>query len=150
MTCHQAFCAILAKGLTELYENKPVLQLKEKLLQTLSGENFPLEERMFAQAVRISKKAIDWNDRQQIIFYGQTNVLSWSELSSKQELNGVCQEIEERSHLYQEIDDAYGLNRAYFKIGNEIQLDSLNSCALVMANYGSDNHSIGSIWRYRP
>ncbi|MBL0691555.1 MAG: heat-inducible transcription repressor HrcA [SAR324 cluster bacterium] len=139
------FLTELGSSLTKFYEGLPINKLQDNLLQTLSGKDFGLDDHMFAHAVRLSKKALDWSQSYSMMLHGQTHVMNWFECTSKHEINKICQEIEDGNNLVKAMDNHHQLNRAYFKIGNEIKLDVLTECSLVIANYGIHEDKVGTI-----
>lgn len=145
MDLEQAFLSSLGASLTAKFQGKTLAETQFHLLQAITHEDLLASTHQFAQAFKISRKALDLEDEEHLIFQGRSYMLTWPELKEHAKIIDIYQEMEDGKSLQRLIEDEVTINKAYFRIGQEMNLVNFDSCALVAANYGKNSKKIGSV-----
>jgi len=135
----------LGKNLTDFLRGKTVQDFQTGFLKILADEKMAKEGEQFTQAVHMGKKALALENETTLIFQGRNYMLAWPELKKQSNITAIYQEMESGSELFQALQQEEDLNRAYCKIGQEINLENFSNCSLVAANYGSQKAKLGTI-----
>lgn len=102
-------------------------------------------ERAFLQVLRPAFEVVGTQDADGMVLEGTSRLLETLGARGAPHINELVEILEERCDLLELLYDALRQDGLYLRIGHELSMPSLQSCALVAANYGIANRNLGTV-----
>ncbi len=104
-----------------------------------------VRERAFLATLRPAFEVAGAMDRDDLLVGGASRLLEALSAEGMAPLEDLVEVLEERVSLLELVYDALHQDGLYLRIGRELSRPSLQSCALVAANYGVANRNVGTV-----
>lgn len=140
----QDYLSRLSRIFTDKFQGEQLSRIQKVLIETLSEGQADYDEYL-AQAIRIGKKAFDYDIPGDLFISGRSNMLSLPEFCDQENLKDMVQLFENKTILLEAFEKTIGSKGVNIKIGNENSCKGLNKCSVVSATYGSKDHLLGSL-----
>ena len=139
----QDFLDALSETLNERFSGQTLHDVRAHLLAHLLEEKHRYDD-LLAQAVRLGRKALDFEDEFQLHVEGQHHLLEAFECRS--ELSDLLQALEEKIELALWLKERlHESERVNVHIGREHGLRALHGCAVIAASYGNGQQALGAL-----
>ena len=102
-------------------------------------------ERTFLHVLRPAFEVVGAQDADGMVLEGTSRLLETLSSRGAPHINELVEILEERCDLLELLYDALRQDGVYLRIGHELTMPSLQSCALVAANYGVANRNLGTV-----
>ena len=138
------FLTLVSEFLGDLFEGMTMYEIRRQLVGTMSKESFQHED-MLPQAIRLGKKAFDFDGSGEVYISGRSNMCRFPEFQKQEDLSLVYRMLDEKRvlmNIFSQIVNSGGLQ---VKIGNENEYDGLGHCSIVATTYGNREYLLGSI-----
>lgn len=102
-------------------------------------------ERAFLEVLRPAFNLVGNTDPGAMVLEGTSRLLETLSSRGAPHINELVEILEERCDLLELLYDALRQDGVYLRIGHELSMPSLQSCALVAANYGVGSRNLGTV-----
>lgn len=140
----QDFLNRLSRILTEKFQGEKLARIQKILIESLSEGQADYDDYL-AQAIRIGKKAFDYDISGDLIIFGRSNMLSQPEFCDQKDMRDMYQLFENKEVLLEAFEETVGKRGVNITIGNENNCKGLNRCSIVSTTYGSKENLLGSL-----
>lgn len=129
--------------LNSMYSGKDLLSIKNELLQDLKDMKDNVNEIM-QRAIEVAQQAfIDNPHKDDYVLAGQTNLMSFAELSDVERLKKLFESFSQKRDLLHLLEQAISAKGVQIFIGEESGYDVLDNCSIVTSPYESDGRILG-------
>lgn len=128
--------------LNEHFANQSLEEVRIRMFESLKEEK-ELYDQLLAQAIRLSKKALDITDQRELYVEGQFYIVN--EFAEVNQMEGVLKALEEKITIIDLLDQTLLGSGVNITIGLENQMVDLKNCTVVTARYGNMDTPLGSI-----
>lgn len=133
-----------AEMLNRLIVDQPLDKAPSQIRE--SSERFPLELRPVVDEVcRALEDDLTHQDAERMFLDGTSNIVHEEKFADLETVRQVIGALEHRRLLLETLADALSTTSVSVRIGSENQLEEMQSCSVVTASYGTDDHSLGSL-----
>lgn len=140
----QEYLNRLSRILTDKFQGEKLNRIQDILIETLSDGKADYDEYL-AQAIRIGKKAFDYDIPGDLFISGRSNILNLPEFCDQENLRDMYQLFEDKKVLLKAFEETINIQGINIKIGNENSCKGLNRCSIVSATYGSKEYLLGTL-----
>ena len=129
--------------LNSMYSGKDLVSIKNALLQELKDVKDNVNDIM-QRAIEVAQQAfMDNPHRDDYVLAGQTNLMSFAELSDVDRLKKLFESFNHKRDLLHLLEQAISANGVQIFIGEESGYDVLDNCSVVTSPYEADGKILG-------
>ena len=140
----QDYLNSLSRIFTGKFQGEKLNRIQDVLIETLSEGQADYDEYL-AQAIRIGKKAFDYDIPGELFISGRSNMLSLPDFCDQENIRDIYQLFEDKEVLLEAFEETVGDRGVSITIGNENSCKGLNKCSIVSTTYGSKDYLLGSL-----
>ena len=118
-------------------------EIRERLLAELKKTRDSMNALMIAAIEMAQKVFPDGEPEPSLVMAGETNLMSWQELSDVETLKGLFEAFSRQRDILHLLDQSAKAEGVQIFIGNESGYQLLDSCSIVAAPYATEDDSIG-------
>ncbi len=129
--------------LNSMYSGKDLFTIKRELLQELKDMKQNVNDLM-QRAIEVAQQAFMENpQRDDFIVAGQTNLMSFAELSDVERLKKLFESFNQKRDLLHLLEQAVSAKGVQIFIGEESGYEVLDNCSIVTSPYEADGKILG-------
>jgi heat-inducible transcriptional repressor len=133
-----------AAMLNRLVDGTPIEEAAVKIASSL--DRFPLELRAAAASVaKLLDDEMSQREGERVFLEGTSNIVDEQKFSDLGTVRQVIGALEHRRLLLEMLAEGIAASGVSVRIGSENSVEDMQSCAVVTAPYGTDEHAIGSL-----
>ncbi len=140
----QNFLNSISSFLNNEFHNATLLDIRNHILESMV-EDKARYDKMLAQAVRLGKKAFEFETSPELFMDGQINLMLSAKFQKQESIKSVLDAFDQKSVIMNILDNAITAEGIQIFIGIENKFEELKECSLVTASYGADNNLLGMI-----
>jgi heat-inducible transcriptional repressor len=122
---------------------RSIVEIRELLLAELKKTRASMNALMVA-AIEMAQKVFPQGEPEpSLVLAGETNLMSWEELSDVETLKGLFEAFARQRDILHLLDQSVKAEGVQIFIGNESGYQLLDSCSIVAAPYATEDDTIG-------
>ncbi len=135
----------IGRYLTDELGGLTLPEMRDRLLTRMSEERAAYDSLM-RQSLELGRQALESHeDDAELLVEGASNLIGSPEFSELETMRGLLRTLEEKKaliHLLSQVIDGGGVQVV---IGEENPEEQLNKCSIVVAGYGTDERTLGTL-----
>ncbi|NOR79520.1 MAG: heat-inducible transcriptional repressor HrcA, partial [Methyloprofundus sp.] len=132
-----------ANYLTSLYSGQSLAVVRAKVLQEMQQDQQRINQSML-DAVSMAQLAFENDDKNEgYVLSGETNLMSFSELSDMERLKGLFDAFSQKSGIIHLLDKCLAADGVQIYIGEESGYQAFDHCSLVTSPYSVNDEVVG-------
>jgi heat-inducible transcriptional repressor len=135
----------IGRYLTDELGGLTLPEMRDRLLTRMSEERATYDSLM-RQSLELGRQALESHeDDAELLVEGASNLIRSPEFSELETMRGLLRTLEEKKaliHLLSQVIDGGGVQVV---IGEENPEEQLNKCSIVVAGYGTDERTLGTL-----
>lgn len=138
------FLMQLGEYITSQFVGEKLTEIQEKLLVS-SIAMLKTPRHQLANAIRLSKKALELPPQNKLYTFGQIKILDYAELSDPTCIQYFYQLLEDKTKILRSLEQVNEQTGVQVLIGSENSCKELNPYSIVTATYGAQNNRLGRL-----
>ena len=122
---------------------RSITEIRERLLAELGKTRASMNALMVAAIEMAQKVFPEGEPEPALVMTGETNLMSWEELSNVETLKGLFEAFARQRDILHLLDQSMKAQGVQIFIGNESGYQLLDSCSIVAAPYVTEDDTIG-------
>jgi heat-inducible transcriptional repressor len=131
-----------ANYLNSVYSGRSLSAVREAVLNDLQQDRYQLNQGMI-DAVNIAQMAFEEPQKEDYVLSGETNLMSFSELSGKGHLKQLFDAFSQKQGVIHILDQCLLAEGVQIFIGEESGYQAFDQCSLVTSSYAINDETVG-------
>jgi heat-inducible transcriptional repressor len=135
----------IGRYLTDELGGRTLPEMRDRLL-TRMGEERAAYDRLMQQSLELGRQALESHeDEAELLVEGASNLIGSPEFSEVETMRGLFRTLEEKKSLIRLLGQVIDGTGVQVVIGEENPQEQLNKCSLVVAGYGTESGTLGTL-----
>jgi heat-inducible transcriptional repressor len=135
----------IGRYLTDELGGLTLPEMRDRLLTRMAEERAAYDTLM-RQSLELGRQALESHeDDAELLVEGASNLIRSPEFAELETMRGLFRTLEEKKALIQLLSQVIDANGVQVVIGEENPEEKLNRCSLVVAGYGTDERTLGTL-----
>ncbi len=140
----QSFLNKISEFLNEQFQDHSLLEVRDKLFSSMLEDRVRYDK-MLAQAIRLGKKAFDFDDTPDFYIDGHIGMIVSSDPQRQSSIQSILEILKQKQTVMDLIDNTIHANGVQIFIGIENTCDELQEHTMISSGYGFTGNPLGMI-----